>query len=118
MNKKETNVSLFFKLILAVIKGDDAEATAIKIQKKAIAALTAQIAAKVYHTLTLEDLLEAAEVELGVARVNGGDLITDNDKYIRVLLTRKMEFDTAVENLNTHKKTIKFLEEELSIAQS
>lgn len=113
----ETKLSLFVKLVVAILKGDDAVATGIKIQNKAISVLTAQIAVKVCHTLTLEEEVENTERELAVARVNGGDLITDNTEFIKTLLTRRQQRDEALETLKAHKEDIAFLEEELEIAK-
>jgi hypothetical protein len=115
MNTK--NISLFLKLAIATIQGDDSEAKAIKIQKKAIAYLTAQIAAKVCHTLSLEEKVESATQELANARVNGGELITDNTAYIRSLLKRRLEKTQAEQELEEHLEEIAFLEEELAIAK-
>ena len=112
-----TEFGLFVKLALAVIKGDDAEARAIKIQKKAIACLTAQIAAKEFHQLSLEEAVENAEISLGEARVNFGDLITDNEAFIRALLVRRQERDAAELALKEHKEEIVFLKEELERAK-
>ena len=113
----KTPLSLFVSYVIALLKGDDAEAIGIKIQTKAISILTAQIAVKTCHTLTLEENVENAEKELSVARVNGGDLITDNTAYVRTLLTRAQERDVAIEALNDHKKDIAFLETELELAR-
>lgn len=117
MNTTNAQVSLFVKLALAIIKGDDAQAIAIKIQRSAIAALTAQIAAKVYHTLVLEDELEKTEEAFISARVNGGEKIIDTSLYIRNLLTARRNKTLALEALDYHKEEIKFLEEELEIAK-
>jgi len=117
MKNSTTKLSLFVALALAIIKGDDAEATAIKIQKKAISVLTAQIAAKECHTLTLEENLESNEHELATARVNGGNLIKDNTSYITILLTRRNSVSLSKEVLNNHLEEIEFLRDELEAAR-
>lgn len=113
-----TEVSIFFKLALAVIKGDEAEATALKIQKKAIAVLTAQLSAKECHTISLEETIEEAEERLALHRVNNGCAITDNVKYIENLLTCRHALKLAELALKTHKEEIDFLKKELIIAKS
>ena len=54
---------------------------------------------------------------ISAARVNSGELITNNTNYITTLLTRRQERDFALENLANHKEDIAFLEEELEIAK-
>ena len=93
------------------------EATAIKIQKKAIASLTAQIAAKVYHTLHLEEKVEKATYDLEHARVNSGKLIDKSEDFIKTLLTKRLEKAKAQQELEDHLEEIAFLEKELVLAK-
>jgi hypothetical protein len=62
---------------------DDAEVIGLKIQKRAVAVLTAQIAVKVCRTLSLEGIEDLAEDNLNKARVNNGTLIVNDDQYIQ-----------------------------------
>lgn len=103
----------FLKLAIALIKGDDAEATALRIQKRAVAALKAQIAAKEAHTLTLEDVLESALENLEKRTVNNGVLIEDNITYITELLKAQRAIKEAEEKLEDHKASILFLQNQL-----
>ena len=105
----------FVDLVIALITGDDARATALKIQKKAKAALVAQIAVKKSVTLSLEDTVENCEEALITARLNGGNLITDTESYIRHLLVADNKLLTANRELTAHLDTIKFLEKELKL---
>jgi hypothetical protein len=41
-----STISNFVNTVIAIIKGDDAEVISLKIQKRAVAVLTAQIAVK------------------------------------------------------------------------
>jgi hypothetical protein len=118
MKKSPETLSTFVASVVALLKGNDAEAIGLKIQRKAIAALTAQVAAKVCKTLTLEDDLENAEDNLKQVRVNNGALISNNDLYITGLLDAKYLLDSAKETLEAHKADIEFLENELFIAKN
>ncbi len=108
------NVSLFIQLVVAAVKGDDAAAVGIKIQKTAIAQIRAQVAAKNAHTLTLEDNLESAKDALANARINGGVIISDSAEYIRGLLVANKNIETAEDAIAKHEKDIQFLTEQLS----
>lgn len=113
-----TKVSSFVKLVLAMIQGDDAQIKAIKIQKKASAALTAQIAVKKAVTLNLEECVEAAQENIAISRVNSGKIIENTDDYLQALISRKKYLDLAEEALQDHLDTIAFLEEELETINS
>jgi len=112
------NVTNFVKLIIALITGDDAQATAIKIQKKAAAALTAQIAVKNAFTLSLEENVEQAEERLQLARINNGELITNTDVYIKNLLAYRRALLVEEKVLGEHLDVIAFLKATLSDVNS
>jgi hypothetical protein len=114
--KKE--VSNFVALVVALIQGDDAQVQAIKIQKKAKAALTSQIAVKEAHTLTLEDAVDAAQEVLAKARVNNGEPITSMDSYISILLSANRLLSSHEADLTAHEETIAFLKEQLEIVKA
>jgi hypothetical protein len=82
-----STISNFVNTVIAIIKGDDAEVIGLKIQKRAVAVLTAQIAVKVCRTLSLEGIEDLAEDNLNKARVNNGTLIVNDDQYIQNYLT-------------------------------
>lgn len=109
--------SNFVKIIVALIKGDDAEVTALKIQKKAVAALKAQIAVKEATTLELEDNVDLARTELDTARVNKGAEITNNKDYIKSLLETRADLLAKEEILADHLAIVSFLREELQKVQ-
>lgn len=109
------NASLFIQLVIAAVKGDDAAAVGIKIQKTAMAQIRAQVAAKNAHTLTLEDNLEVAKEALATARINNGVLISDSVAYIRTLLLANKGIEQAEEAIKNHEKEIAFLTEQLSL---
>lgn len=105
----------FVAMVVAILTGDDAEVTALKIQKKGKAALKAQIAVKEAATLELEEQVEVAQEALELARVNRGEVITNNNTYISNLLGRRRDLEAAEKNLEVHLETIEFLKKELEI---
>lgn len=114
-NKKQKT---FIDLVIAIIKGDDAEVLAIKIQKKAVATLRAQIAVKEAHTLHLEDLVDSCQEVLNKSRINSGKLITSGEDYILSLMVAEKDLKESISVLEAHKEDIKFLEGELASVSS
>lgn len=105
------------QLIVAKISGDDAKATALKIQGKAISLLKAQIAIKESETFSLTDKVESAAEALNNARINNGEVITNSDAYIRNLFTAEANLSNAEEALEKHQADIDFLNGELAVMQ-
>lgn len=108
MNKMKS----FVKEVVAIIKGDDAEATGQKILRQADSALKTQIASLTGDTIALEDAVEDAGEKLRLARVNQGNIISDRNMYIRDLLSAKNNFSEAEEALEAHIEKIAFLQGE------
>lgn len=111
-------VTTFLKLAVAIISGDNAEATALKIQAKSKATLRAQIAVKTATTLDLEEVLQEKKDARNLARVNNGQLITDKTDYLQGILNAKRNEETAQANLDQHLADIKTLEEELALVEA
>ena len=109
MNKTKS----FIKEFVAVVKGDDAEASAQKALRQADSALQTQIASLTGDTITLEDKVTAAKEAHVLARVNNGNVITDRSVYVRNLLNAKNAVTVAEEELKAHKEKIAFLQGEL-----
>lgn len=89
------SVKTFIELAVAIIKGDDAEAKAIKIQQRAKRNLEAQLAGYNLSKNTAEDDLEMAKENYDNALVNNGELITDNDAYLDNLVAAHDKVETA-----------------------
>ena len=102
----------FVKEVVAIIKGDDAEAVGQKILRQADSALKTQIASLTGDTISLEDSVEDAKENLRLARVNNGVLITDRNQYIENLLSAKNKLTDAEEKLEAHLSKIEFLQGE------
>ena len=108
MNKMKS----FVKEVVAIISGDNAEATGQKILRQADSALKTQIASLNGDTISLEDKVEDAKEALRLARVNNGKLITDRNEYVRNLLNAKNALTDAEEALEIHLEKIAFLQEQ------
>jgi len=104
----------FVKQFIAVIKGDDAEATAQKVWRQANSALTSQISSMKGDLIGKEDKVIEAKEALSLARVNNGKSISDRNKYIQDLTNAKNKLTEAEKELNNFNNLIKFLEDELS----
>ncbi len=111
---KTTN---FLKLAIALIVGDDAEAKSLKIQAKANAAITAQIAVRQAQTLDLKENLEIAKENAEKALANNGNLISaeGKDLYISGLFNARDAVKRAEEALEKHLAVISFLESQLAL---
>jgi ribose 5-phosphate isomerase len=110
MNKMKS----FVKEVVAVLQGDNAEATGQKILRQADSALKASIAVANGDTLSFEDKVEVAKDQLALAKINHGELITDRNNYIVNLLNAKNALITAEENLENHLNQLSFLQEQLA----
>ena len=102
----------FVKEVVAIIKGDDAEATGQKILRAADSAFKTQIASLHGDTISLEDKVEEARETLTLARINNGKLITDRNQYISSILIAKNYLTDAEDILNEHLAKLAFLQEE------
>ena len=108
----------FVKQVVAVLKGDDAEVTGQKILRGADSALKTQIASLNGDTISLEDNVETAKETLTLARINGGNIISDRNMYVANLLEAKNKLTDAEEALEFHLKKLAFLESEFELINS
>jgi hypothetical protein len=102
----------FVKEVVAILQGDNAEATGQKILRQADSGLKTQIASLNGDTIALEDSIEDALEGLKLARVNNGKLITDRNQYVRNLLEAKNKLTDAQDALEAHLEKIAFLQGE------
>lgn len=109
MNKMKS----FVKQFTAVLTGDNAEAQAQKALRQADSALKTQVASLKGDTISFEDKVEQAKENLGLARVNNGNLISSRDSYVQGILKAKNALTEAEEALKAHLEKIAFLEAEL-----
>jgi len=113
MNKTKS----FVKEIVALLKGDDAEATAQKVLRQADSAFKTQIASLTGDTISLEDAVEDAKEALRLARLNNGSIISDRNNYIRNLLEAKNTLTKAEEALEAHNAKLDFLKEQAALLE-
>lgn len=113
MNKTKS----FVKEIVALLKGDDAEATGQKVLRQADSAFKTQIASLTGDTIALEDRLEDAKEALRLARLNNGQLIGDRNSYIKSLLQAQNVIVDAEEALEAHNNKLAFLREQAALLE-
>jgi hypothetical protein len=107
----------FVKEIVALLKGDDAEATAQKVLRQADSAFKTQIASLTGDTIALEDKLEDAKEALRLARLNNGQLINDRNSYVSSLLRAQNNLIDAEEALEAHNNKLQFLREQAALLE-
>jgi hypothetical protein len=90
----------FVKEVVAILTGDNAEATAQKILRQADSAFKTQIASLTGDTIVFEDKLEDAKEALRLARLNYGKTISDRNNYIYNLIDAKNRVVDAEEDLD------------------
>ena len=114
MNK----LNSFAKQFVAIIKGDDAEAKAAKVWRQAESAFKVQIAALGGDLIRKEDAVSQAEETLAKKLVNNGNEIADRDQYISNLIQAKEILVQSKKQLDAHKATITFLEEQYALLKA
>lgn len=101
------------KLVIAILKGDDDEATGLKIMRLGSSALKTQINQLEGDTMQLEDAIEKAEENAIHALVNFGRPIEDRNEYVNIIINCENELELAKEALEEHNKTIELLKAKL-----
>lgn len=101
----------FVKEVVAILQGDNAEATAQKVLRQADSAFKTQIASLTGDTIALEDKVEDAKENLRLAKLNYGKVISDRNDYISNLVIAKNALTSAEEALEQHVEKIAFLED-------
>lgn len=105
----------FVKEVVAILSGDNAEATAQKILRQADSAFKTHIAQLNGDTIALEDKLEVAQEQLRLARLNNGKLISDRNVYIKNLLEAKNNLTAVEEEVEAHAQKLAFLMEQAEL---
>jgi DNA repair ATPase RecN len=103
----------FVKEFVALVKGDDATATAEKVLRRADAALRSQIGALEGESVRLEDIVMDAQEGVQKALFNNGTLISSGDDYVENLYNAENKLLKAQEVLDKHNKKINFLKKKL-----
>ena len=113
-----TKVESFVNQVIAIIKGDNAEAIAAKIWRQADSAFKVQIAALSGDIVAKEDAVTNAQEVLNKSLVNNGKEITNRDLYIENIISAKKTLTQAEKQLAAHKETIAFLEEQYALLKA
>lgn len=111
----------FVKQIVAMITGDSATETAIKIQRQAESALKVQISNREAETVNLESSIEDAEQAEAKAFINEGKLMNSAEEraaYVRNLAAARNKVTEAKQELADHLDTLEFLKSKLQEVQS
>lgn len=101
---------LLVKQILAKLKGDDKEALAAKIARKAVSAVDAQLAALNSKKVDTELEIEEAEEQLE-SSIAPEVMINDNQRYINNIKTSQEVLDKKKEQLEDINTSIKYFTE-------
>lgn len=102
------------RLIVALIKGDDAEAKALKNLAKFDSYLKAEIALKNAHRLDLEQNVTDAKEKAALALVNKGEDNFTRESYINGLIKAEDAIAIAKEALQDHDDVVKLLKRKLA----
>ena len=107
----------FIQLIIAHLKGDDAEVAALKIQKQATARLKQHLASMEGDRLSLEENIESAKENIGLSIINNGNSIADTNEgntYVRGIVKANQNLQDCQDALEAHDKTVAILKEALA----
>lgn len=113
-----TKMNSFVKQFVAVVKGDDAEALGMKVWRQCESALTGQISAMNFKTISLEGVVAEAEEKLASARVNNGNKVSSMENYINNLTEAKNTLIRAEKALKDHNTQLDFLKAEYEALKS
>lgn len=101
---------LFVKEVVARIKGDDAEALANKIARKALSAVESQIAALNARQVDLENTVEDNQDKLKEAKFPT-TMFSENASYIHTIKRAQDQLDASVADLEDVKESLKYFNE-------
>jgi epoxyqueuosine reductase QueG len=105
------NTSKFVASVVALLKGDNAEQTAVKIQSQMTLGFDTQLALKKGERADLENTVEQAKTAVSVALANGGKEVRNRPQAIGAYLQAKDALEDAEARLAHLDKEVKWLEE-------
>ena len=113
-----STVKSYIEQFVAFVKGDDAAVIGAKVQRQANSAFKTQIHSLEGKLVILEDRVTNAEEELVKARLNYGEVLTEEQQegaYVENILRAQETILKAQKELKAHKETIAFLKEQNSL---
>lgn len=110
--KKETlkNASSFVKQVIAQLKGDTDAVIAEKNERKARAAISAQLSALVFTKEENKDTLETAKENLVIAKYPTDPITGNGLSYVMGITNAQENLNDAQENYDATIETIEYLE--------
>ena len=102
-----SKVSKFVQEVVAVIKGDDAQALALKIERKAKSAFSQQIASLNAAIVDQEDTVDSA-LEAYHKALYPETQIEDSRAYVKKIADKKAALDAEQEKLETLQESLQF----------
>jgi hypothetical protein len=105
------NNSKFVASVVALLKGDNAEQTAVKIQNQMALGFETQLALKKGERADLEGAVEQAKIAVDVALANNGKEVRNRPQAIGAYLQAKDALEDAQAKLDHLDKEVKWLEE-------
>ena len=112
-NTKEIK-SKFVKSLVAFCEGDDVEAKARRIQRRAQSLVTMAVSSKDNDILKAEDEITLAKEKLEEAIYNNGKLDFNEKTYVENIVKAKNALTDAEEQLESEKDTLAYLKEVLA----
>lgn len=106
----KATVSKFIKQTIALITGDDAEKTAVRIERKASTGVRSELILQEQEVVNLEDRLIDAKENVTRALSNNGILIEDMVEYMRNLVSAGQAVDHLEEEIEDRKELLDFLQ--------
>lgn len=110
-NVETANTSKFVASVIGLLKGDNAEQTAVKIQSQMSLGFDMQLALKDGERADLADRVDQAEQAVARALANNGKPVSNRSATIGEYFAAKDALETAKEDLAQVDKEIKWLEE-------
>jgi len=116
MSKKQ--LTTFEKQVISTINGDDSQAFAEKLWKRAQSLYSAAIPAEKAKLYNFTEAVENAQEKLNNARINNAKAIANGETFISNVLEAHVALEDAQENLALQEKKILILEKELALLES
>lgn len=115
-----SKISTFVALTVALLKGDEAQAVAIKNQSKATSILENQLNSQKFELGELKEELSEIEEKANLSLINNGKVITSADKenYIQGILNAEEAVLEVKARIEANEEITSILEAKLEIVKN
>ena len=115
-----SKISTFVALTVALLKGDEAQAVAIKNQSKATSILENQLNSQKFELGELKEELAEIEEKANLSLINNGKVITSSDKenYIQGILNAEEAVLEVKARIEANEEITTILEAKLEIVKN